>query len=289
MSERPSPPVDGDELSELQGRLGTRALGRVHRHFPELGSTNDEAMRWASEGRAMHGALVTADAQTAGRGRLGRDWASPRGAGIYASVVLRPPVGADALTWGALGLAVAVGLREGLIQWAPEVRLKWPNDLLCGGRKLAGILCETRWSGSFSSSRTSSARPQVVVGFGINVGGCPPAVRGLATCLSEQVSSGATPGRAEVLAAALESLERVLDQFFGVAPGGPERGFSAIRGRYEPFCATLGRVIEIPARGRGQREDGLREVRVIGLTEDGALWVEPRAGGARFRVDSVPP
>lgn len=286
MSERPSPPVDGDELRELQARLKTRALGRAHRHHAALASTNDEAMRWASEGQAAHGALVTADAQTAGRGRLGRDWASPRGAGIYASVVLRPPVGADSLTWGALGLAVAVGLREGLIQWAPEVRLKWPNDLLCGGRKLAGILCETRWSGS--SSNSSRSRPQVVVGFGINVGACPPDVRDIATCLSEQVLNEAVPGRAEVLAAVLESLERVLDQFFGLAPGGPGRGFAAIRGRYEPFCVTLNRVIAIPARGP-RREEALREVRVIGLTEDGALWVEPLAGGARFRVDSVPP
>ncbi len=136
-----------------------------------------------------------------------------------------------------------------------------------------------------------------MVGFGINVGACPPAVREIATCLSEQVSvlNEPLPGRAEVLAAALESLERVLDQFFGLdatsgATPAEKHGFSAIRARYEPHCVTLGETIAIPARHKtadGSR--GLREVRVIGLTEDGALWVEPRSGGARFRVDSVPP
>lgn len=274
--------VDDDALASLASRLTTRALGRVHRHVPALASTNDAAMRWACEG-AVHGALVTADAQTAGRGRLGRRWSSPPGAGIYASVIVRPPGDARALAWGALGLAVAVGLREGLLPWAPALALKWPNDLLHGGRKLAGILCETRWSGV-----GADARPQVVVGFGINVGACPPEVSTIATSLARD--GARAPGRAEVLARVLAALEEALDVFFGaVGRGARAGGFAAIRERYEPHCVTLGRVISIPGPSGARDPDRRREVRVLGLAEDGALWVEPLAGGSRFRVDSVPP
>ena len=139
--------------------LRTCPLGQVREHHAEIGSTNDRALAWAREG-APHGALVTADAQTAGRGRLGRVWDSRQG-GLYASVVLRPD--REALVrgrFGAIGLAVGLGLREGLARWVPHASLKWPNDLLCGGRKLAGVLCETRWF---------AGAVDLVAGFGVNV------------------------------------------------------------------------------------------------------------------------
>ena len=148
-------------------RLATAVLGQAREHHASLPSTNDRALAWAREG-APHGALVTADEQTAGRGRLGRRWASPAGEGLYASVVLRPAAYLGGLAggagwsprWSALGLAVGLGVRVGVSRWVPATRLKWPNDLLVGRRKLAGVLCETRWQG---------ATPDVVVGFGVNV------------------------------------------------------------------------------------------------------------------------
>lgn len=143
--------------------FGAGALGQPREHHASLPSTNDRALAWAREG-APHGAMVTADAQTAGRGRLGRRWDSPPGAGLYVSLVLRP---AEVVVgrgwdprWAALGLAVGLGLREGLARWVPDALLKWPNDLLVRGHKLAGVLCETRWQGS---------TPDIVVGFGVNV------------------------------------------------------------------------------------------------------------------------
>ncbi|MEZ4454886.1 MAG: biotin--[acetyl-CoA-carboxylase] ligase, partial [Nannocystaceae bacterium] len=136
---------DDDDLTRLGERLTTRAFGRAHEHHAAIASTNDRALAWAAEG-APQGALVTADRQVEGRGRRGRAWASAPG-DLAFSLVFRPgsygpgrASGGD--RWGALGLAVGVGVREGLAPWLREVELKWPNDLRVGGRKLAGILCE---------------------------------------------------------------------------------------------------------------------------------------------------
>lgn len=241
----------------------TCTLGQVHEHHASLPSTNDRALAWAREG-APHGALVLADAQTAGRGRLGRRWDSPPGAGLYVSVVLRPEALAGTRgwdpRWAALGLAVGLGLRDGLARWVPDAALKWPNDLLARGRKLAGVLCETRWQGS---------TPDVVVGFGVNVlqREFPAELR--ATSLALEMSEGTCPSRQDVLAAALAGLEPCLRAFFA-------GGFAAIRGRYERHSAVLGRVVTV----------GGAEAEALGFDDDGALRVRPRAGGPSRRVEA---
>ena len=248
----------------MEGRLATAVLGQVREHHASLPSSNDRALAWAREG-APHGALVTADEQTAGRGRLGRRWASPAGEGLYASVVLRPAeyLGGGASwspRWSALGLAVGLGLRLGLGRWVPEVRLKWPNDLLVRRRKLAGVLCETRWQGS---------TPDVVVGFGINVlqGKFPDDLR--ATSLAIELSLETCPSRLEVLEAVLMGLEGVLGRFFA-------GGFPAIRGAYEAHSAVVGQALMIG----GIVAEG------VGFDDDGALRVRPLGGGASRRVES---
>ena len=248
----------------MEGRLATAVLGQVREHHASLSSSNDRALAWAREG-APHGALVTADEQTAGRGRLGRRWASPAGEGLYASVVLRPAeyLGGGASwspRWSALGLAVGLGLRLGLGRWVPEVRLKWPNDLLVRRRKLAGVLCETRWQGS---------TPDVVVGFGINVlqRKFPDDLR--ATSLAIELSLETCPSRLEVLEAVLMGLEGVLGRFFA-------GGFPAIRGDYEAHSAVVGQALMIG----GIVAEG------VGFDDDGALRVRPLGGGASRRVES---
>ena len=125
-------------------------LGQPRKHFAAIDSTNRVALDWAE---APHGALVWADAQSAGRGRLGRNWQSPHGKGLYFSLVLRPKEPNSARLALLAGLAVAAAI-EGVCD-AP-IRCKWPNDLLCNGRKIGGILCETR-------------DERVVVGVGLNV------------------------------------------------------------------------------------------------------------------------
>ena len=243
--------------------LATAALGRVREHHASLPSTNDRALAWARAG-APHGAMVTADQQTAGRGRLGRRWDSPAGEGLYVSLVLRPEqCGGGARwspRWAALGLAVGLGLREGLARWLPQLALKWPNDLLCARRKLAGVLCETRWQGS---------TPDVVVGFGINVHQreFPEELR--ATSVAIELAPGTCPSRQEVLAAALVGLERTLTEFFA-------GGFSAIRSGYEAHSAVLGQTLTV----------GGAPVRGLGFDDDGALRVGPIGGGASWRVES---
>jgi BirA family biotin operon repressor/biotin-[acetyl-CoA-carboxylase] ligase len=149
------------------------ALARVHRgrlgapllFFSTIGSTNDVASALAAGGEG-EGAVVIADAQTAGRGRRGRTWFSPPGAGLYVSVVLTParasntPERATALLTLAAGVALAEAI-ERATGLAPAI--KWPNDLLIGRRKLAGILAE----GVAAPSR--SGLHAVVLGYGINV------------------------------------------------------------------------------------------------------------------------
>lgn len=146
-----------------QASLETALAGLpIHqiRYFDRLGSTNDEAARWAGQS-ALDLALVLADEQTSGKGRLGRKWITPPGAALAFSLVLRSEnVEPQILPrWSALGaLAVCEALREG---FALQAEIKWPNDVLLGGRKVAGILAETAWSGAQPDS--------LVLGIGINV------------------------------------------------------------------------------------------------------------------------
>jgi len=248
----------------------TRWLGREFTHHASLGSTNDEALAWASRG-AGHGALVTADCQTTGRGTRGRQWVSPANKNVYASIVLRPEPTAAGGPQGlaGLGLAVGLGLRCALATWAPEIVLKWPNDLVTRpraqvpSRKIAGVLCETRWAGN---------RAQIIVGFGVNVRdqAFPPEVDAIATSLAACVP-GIDVGPREVLGRVLEHLEPVLEAFLW-----PSGGFEAIRERYQQHCITLGQNVS-----RTQQVRGVARVvtgQVIGLSNVGALRVRTSSG-----------
>lgn len=255
-----------DDLRELSRSLTTQALGRMHEHHDTLVSTNDRASAWAREG-APHGALVTADHQTAGRGRRGRTWFSPAGENLYASVVLRPDAAPPDI--GAAALAVGVGLREGLQACGASVQLKWPNDLLCGGRKLGGILCECRWTDGV---------PELVVGFGINVrqAAFDPSIEDIATSLVLQ--GVPSPSRTATLATVLGTLEACLSVFF-------ERGFAAIADRYTRHCPMLGSRVELDddASQSGRR----REVIAEGLEADGSLRVRDPVTGEQQRIQST--
>lgn len=127
----------------------------------DIGSTNDLAAQLGKCG-APEGTVVVADHQASGRGRLGRPWHSPSGAGLWCSVLLRPPLPPGAL--GPLTLVLAVGVRRALAaHGATASRIKWPNDLLCEGRKLGGILTEARGG-------TDTTPPDfVIAGVGVNV------------------------------------------------------------------------------------------------------------------------
>ncbi|MCA9235791.1 MAG: biotin--[acetyl-CoA-carboxylase] ligase [Planctomycetales bacterium] len=218
----------------IQPRLKTAWLGREYRYFDQTGSTNTEAVQLAKSG-APHGTVVVADHQTAGRGRIERTWHSPPGENLYFSVLLRPQ-------WSSrdarpVSLAAGVALAEAV---APRLTtpptLKWPNDLLAGGKKLAGILVE--------GSMQAAAIEFVIVGVGLNVNTAefPEELSTIAESLGRLV--GNELDRGEVLADALNSLEPWLDTL-------AEQGSEPIVAAWLKHAANLGQRVKV---AEGSRE-----------------------------------
>jgi len=194
----------------LSHRLyGTPFARRIY-HFFKIDSTNSVAMRLGESGEP-HGTIVLAEEQTAGRGRAGREWTSEKSAGIYCSILLRPPIPpahAPLLTLVA-GLAARDAAAEDL-DTLPDIR--WPNDLLVGGRKVCGILTEMH------------AEPDrihyAVIGIGMNVNQSkmPEELSDIATSL--RIETGKIHSRLELLIRLLRSVDRYYNQFLadGAAP-----------------------------------------------------------------------
>lgn len=223
---------------------------------PRVGSTQDEVHAWGEAGRP-HGSALLALEQGAGRGSRGRAWASPPG-GLWMSVLLRPAgaAAAEVLSLRA-GLAIAAVIET--LPGVPPVRIKWPNDLMLGARKVGGILCEARWRGELPA--------WVAVGVGLNVSNPLPAeLQGGATGLGEHTR----PPRLEPLARA------VRDALLPIADL-PEQLGAAELLAFERRDWLRGRRIVAPEEGRA-----------IGLTPDGALRVEGRGGVvSELRAGSV--
>lgn len=174
------------------------AAKQVH-HYYKIGSTNSEAMRSAAEG-APEGSVFLAEEQLAGRGRGAHKWHSARATGIYCSVILRPAMPpSDALIFS---LAAGLAVRAAVAEIAPQlpVDLKWPNDLLLGGKKFCGILTEM-------NAEATRVR-HLVVGVGMNVNPVkfPTELRDIATSL--RIETGTEWSRVELCAALLKSLDR---------------------------------------------------------------------------------
>lgn len=191
-------PADDLHPAVLSAGFAGEWMGRPLQARREIDSTNAFLKAWAREG-APEGACVVADRQVAGRGRLGRSWWSPPGCGVYMSVLLRPP---PRRMGGVLslmaGLAVAEGVADALAAAGPGPRpqLKWPNDVLLGERKFAGVLVEGG----------GEPVPWVVVGMGINVNGALPARLNRATSL--ETATGRPWPRQVIFARVVEALER---------------------------------------------------------------------------------
>jgi BirA family biotin operon repressor/biotin-[acetyl-CoA-carboxylase] ligase len=172
--------------------------------FESLPSTNTELARLASEG-GPEGVSVVADEQTAGRGRLQRAWSSPKGAGLYFSILLRPKIPQN--YWPLITFMAAIAVGDALSEAAGvETDIKWPNDLLSGERKICGILAE--------AIDTPDGRA-VILGIGINLtqNAFPPELENVATSVAE--AGGRPADREQILAALLDALSRwysVLDE-----------------------------------------------------------------------------
>lgn len=212
-------------------------------YAPETGSTNDDALAAARTGGAS-GSVFLADHQTQGRGRRGKTWVAAPGQHLLLSILLRDvqprrELGAsqaprDAATGvGALTLAVGLGVRDALAaQSASALGVKWPNDVLAGSRKLAGILCE----GHFVGSRLEA----VVIGIGINVlhASYPPELEGQVACLDALVASGAPPEREPLLVELLAAVEGRVGTYL-------HDGFEALLDEFTRHDALAGERVEV--------------------------------------------
>ncbi len=223
-------------------------LWRDVRVVPETGSTNADLAAAAREGAAEGTVLVT-EMQTAGRGRLGRTWTAPPRSGLMFSLLVRPVVPAARIGWLPLltGVAVATAVRRmsaGYFEGAAvDARLKWPNDVLVGERKLAGILAEKLDGG-------------LVVGVGLNVG-LKEAELPVPTATSLAIEGAELSDRAPLLRAILREFESWYLAWTAM-DGDPQR--SGLRTAYKELCGTLGREVRVELPGSAELHGTARDV-----------------------------
>lgn len=241
---------------EVEPHLRTKVMGRHgYHHCRELSSTNDRAKALAAEG-CPEGTLVVAEAQTAGRGRLGRSWHSPLGSGLYFSLVLRPkfaPQLAPRITLLG-GVALCRAIRE---LTAVQAGIKWPNDVLVKQRKVGGILTEME--------AEADAIHYLILGFGVNVNmeSCdfPPLLK--ATSL--MLETGMRQPRAQLLARILLEVETLWNRLLS-------NGFGPVAEAWREMSVTLGRLVGV------EKEEETVVGRAQDIDEQGALLVTDQGG-----------
>lgn len=219
------------------------------RWFDSIGSTNDEALAWATD-NARDLSIVIADEQTQGRGRLNRKWFTPKGSALAFSLILRPAAPLRPHLSRTVGLA-ALSIAESCSGLGLAPRIKWPNDILLNGKKAAGILTETVWSGDSIDS--------VVVGMGINIysASVPPQelLQFPATSLEDELGKDIPP-REEILFNILNSFIRWRERM----------GTDELIKAWEETLAFRGEQVQVKAGGEAQVTGEL-----LGLESDGSL------------------
>ncbi len=235
-------------------------------------STMDACRRLALEGAAEL-SVVVAREQTAGRGRHGRVWFSPPGASIYVSVLLRPPMAAERLNWltmlGALAVLDALSPVLAAHSVVLPLRLKWFNDVVFEGRKLAGVLVESAWLGD----RLEYA----IMGIGVNVN--TDFSTASADIQRRAASVRSVCGEACDLEAILEALLRAIESRYRALL---DTGHSPLA-EYVGALETLGRVVSVSSG------DEQVEGRAVGVDDDGALIVQTPRGRRRLAFGDVAP
>lgn len=238
---------------EVTRSLHTKFIGKEILYFDYLSSTNDLAMQKGMQG-AAGGTLVLAEAQTRGRGRLGRAWLSPKYKGIYCSLLLRPQI--HPASCPVLTLMSAVSICEALKHLLHlEAQIKWPNDILLGHKKVAGILTEM--------NAEMDKVNFVVIGIGLNVNNDKKSLLPQATSLKQE--SAQEVGRAAILA---EILRRIENNYFILEA----KGAAEIINKWRIFSATLGSRVKVDYQGKHI------EGQAIDLDSDGSLLVRKDSG-----------
>lgn len=250
--------------SEVASQLHTDWLGHDIRYFDEIDSTNMAAKRIAEEsaGENWHGVVVVAEEQTAGRGRRGRGWSSPRGTGLFFSILLKPeiaPGNASMLTL-VKGMAAVKGISEvtGL-----EPQIKWPNDVVLNGRKIVGILTEMSAQIDYVN--------HIVVGTGINVNQTefPQEIAQTATSLKLELQKEGKDkplSRAQLLDAVLQYFEQYYEVYLKT------EDLSALREEYNDMLVNRERAVRVldPL--------GEYEGKALGINDRGELLVQREDG-----------
>jgi BirA family biotin operon repressor/biotin-[acetyl-CoA-carboxylase] ligase len=247
--------LHGDDLISRLGK--TRVIGRDIRVFQETTSTNDVIEKFARDG-VKEGVVVFAESQTRGRGRLGRKWASPAKKGLWFSVLLRPDLRPHETT--QLTVATATALRRAIeAQTGLEPEIKWPNDILVRGKKVAGILTEM-------NAEVDRVK-YVIVGIGVDVNlnprDFPPELKKTATSL--KIEMGKAISRAELAVNIMREFDIDYQRVCA-------NDFDEVAEEWEKHCKTIGEEVVIrtgPREIRGRAES---------LAEDGALLLRTEHG-----------
>lgn len=242
---------------EILDGLQTKTMGQNLYFYEKTDTTNACIRTLAMEG-APEGTLAVAEYMTAGRGRMGRQWVAKGGTGIWMSLLLRPnihPTKASTLTLLA-GLAVCEALETEGIE---GVQIKWPNDILLGGKKLVGILTEMDCE--------MEAVHYVILGIGINVNTMefPVELQNIATSIYQE--TGKTHSRKKLLQRVLLCLEQIYEDFLAA-----DCDFSVFQKRYEEKCLTLGKQVSVLGK-----ESFLAQA--ISITPEGELVVKRKDTG----------
>ena len=234
-------------------------LARVVEVHEALGSTQGRARELAHAG-APHGTLVIAAIQTGGRGRLGRSWGSPKG-GLWMSLVLRPWF--DASLASRITQTAAVGVAKALWEIGVEARIKWPNDLLAGGKKICGILAESSAENATGPSK-GRRLDYAILGVGMNAN-LDPADLGVpdreVTTICSELGRDVDP--LDLLRALLSNLDAELGRI---------EDFGGVLEDWRSLNCTLGQKVRV------QRSGEILEGHAVDLSQEGALLLATRRG-----------
>ena len=240
--------------TQLERDLSALPLSAI-RYYETIGSTNDEALVWASQG-AQDLSLIIADEQTKGRGRMDRKWFTPPHSALAISLILRPTIIERAHPARTTGL-LALSLTESLLKLGLNSQIKWPNDVLLKGLKVAGILVETTWMGEDLDA--------IILGMGVNVlnASVPPAdkVRYPPTSVENELGHP------------IERTELLRDILVSMMAWRPNLGTDAFLKSWEERLAFRGQQVQVEGGG-GKPVMG----ELLGLDADGGLRLRDKHG-----------
>lgn len=234
--------------------LNTKWAGQPVIEYETTDSTNIRA-KVLAEANCCHGTLITAQEQTAGKGRLGRSWKSPKGTSVSMSLILQPRIAPEHASM--LTLAAALALRKAIAEETGlDVQIKWPNDIVCQGKKLCGILTEM-------STEQNRIR-HVIIGMGINTNVTDfPAELPHASSL--KLLTGRTVEGEPLIEGTMQAFEQYYDKFLQT------EDLSALKKDYEAVLAGIGQPVRVLAQ---TPYTGISR----GITADGSLLVETEQG-----------